>query len=66
MRSKHVAKTFKCISTYNCVFYYIIVVSDVKYIQLHVTPTLKLIMAYLTMLSVATVIYHQIKRSINK
>jgi len=33
MRSKHVAKTFKCISTYNCVFYYIIVVSDMKYIQ---------------------------------
>ena len=30
MRSKHVAKN-KCISIYNCVFYYIIVVSDIKY-----------------------------------
>jgi len=28
-------ETFKCISTYNCVFYYIIVVSDVKYIYLY-------------------------------
>jgi len=34
MRSKHVAKSFKCISIYSCVFYYIIVVSDVKYIHL--------------------------------
>ena len=32
MPSKHVAKSFKRISTYKCVFYYIIVVSDVKYI----------------------------------
>ena len=30
-------KTFKCISTYNCVFYYIIVVSDVRYIHFEQT-----------------------------
>jgi len=32
-------KTFKCISTYNCVSYYIIVVSDVKYIHLYCHTT---------------------------
>jgi len=34
MRSKLVAKTFKSFNAYSCVFYYIIVVVDVKYIQL--------------------------------
>jgi len=29
--SANTLKNVKCISTYNCVFYYIIVVSDLKY-----------------------------------